>query len=389
MNSHHLIPFLKTVALFEKFSYQELLDLLPFLHTFVYPPGSKIISEGETGRELLILKSGKVEVYKEEFVSGKWQHLGELKPGDYFGEMAHIENHPRSASILAREQVQIVAIDLNGLREAEGKEAIYLKILVPLVRTLSSRLRKTDEILIDYLKEKLKFLRTHEQISKTIIQIVILMALWFNLSKLLVFFPSSYQIIDTIFTTTLLLAFAASTIYVIKTSGYPLDFYGLTFHRWFRNALNGALSALPILAVLLLIKWFIITYFSAFREIPLFSLEQLQEKKESILIFGGIYLLTVPVQELIARGGLQSTFRNFFQGPRRSFYAILTSNLLFQMVHTVKGFWIAIFSFFMGIYWGYLFEKQKSLIGVCVSHGLIGFGALFILDYETIAIIAK
>ncbi len=384
MKSHNPIPFLRTVELFSRLNEEELRGLLPFIQVFSFKTGDWIIHEGEQGRELLIIKSGIAQALKEEVESGEYQDLGSLKSGDYFGEMAHLENQKRSASIRAIEPMEIIALDLDALQNAPDKEKTYAKITVYLAKSVSQRLRKTDDLLIDYLKEKLRITQSFTQITKTLVQIFIFMALWFNLSKFIGFFPLQKPILDPLLTIVLGVFFSCSAIYVIKTSGYPLSFYGLTLNKFFVYTIEGFFYSLPMIAFFFVLKWFLIHHVDLFKEVPLFSLSAMKANSHHILVFGGLYIISIPIQEFIARGCLQSSFRNFFQGPGRVFSSILVSNLLFQMVHTVKGFWLAFFSFFLGIFWGILFEKQKSIVGPIVSHIVVGFICLFILDYETL-----
>jgi membrane protease YdiL (CAAX protease family) len=192
------------------------------------------------------------------------------------------------------------------------------------------------------------------------------------------------QTIDHVFTFFVMILFAVSAIFIIKVSGYPLSFYGLTLQKWFRHSIEGLLYSIPILFLGLVLKWVLIREVEIFKDIPFFSISQLQVNYKSIIIFGGFYTLTAPFQELVARGFLQSCLHNFFRGPNRIFLAILTSNLLFQMLHTAIGFWLAIVSFVLGIFWGILFEKQKSLVGVSVSHAFIGTTMFFIFDFNTL-----
>ena len=125
-------------------------------------------------------------------------------------------------------------------------------------------------------------------------------------------------------------------------------------------------------------------YIGVFKGIPIFSSKPADISAKDALIFGAIYMLLIPIQELVARGGLQSCLRNFLQGPDRVFMAILISNILFEVIHLVKSFWLAIGTFFLGLFWGFLFERQKSLVGVCLSHLIVGGWAFYILDIQTL-----
>jgi membrane protease YdiL (CAAX protease family) len=87
----------------------------------------------------------------------------------------------------------------------------------------------------------------------------------------------------------------------------------------------------------------------------------------------------VPLQELIARGLLQSSFEEFLTGKHKAYIAIFLSNLLFSVVHFHLSLNIALSVFFTGLAWGWSYSRHHTLVGVILSHQIIGVWALFIL----------
>ncbi len=387
MAQQDLFDFLRHNQFTKDLSEEEIKSLLPFIDTEIYKEGDFVFKEGEDGRDLYLVKSGKLEVAKEVEELGGFEQLSTIEAGEFFGEMAHLENEKRSASVRALENVEILSFHLDALQRDPSKKILYSKIIAKLAKKVSQHLRKTDQNLIDSLKERLKILRSHAQISQTLIHIVVLMAVWFNVLLIVQQFPTPYRTtLDPIFTSALLMLFAFSSVIVIKSSGYPLELYGITIKRWLAVSIEATIYSLPIMLFFLLLKWVLVTNVTLFKGLPIFSS---MASLKPIMILVIIYIILSPVQELIVRGCIQSCFRNFFQGPNRVFYAILVSNLLFQIFHTVKEFWLAVASLFLGFFWGYLFEKQKSIIGVSISHALIGTWTLFILGYDVLLELVK
>ncbi len=74
---------------------------LPAFERFAknYEPGEVIISEYEPGDSFYLIQSGKVQLVK--CVNGNSKNLDILKPGEFFGEMAILDNSPRSATCMA------------------------------------------------------------------------------------------------------------------------------------------------------------------------------------------------------------------------------------------------------------------------------------------------
>ena len=73
-----------------------------------YPKDHMLFAEGEPGYELFIIQSGSVKITK--IIDGKEVLLGVLKAGDIFGEMAILEDKPRTATVVAAEECAVMAV---------------------------------------------------------------------------------------------------------------------------------------------------------------------------------------------------------------------------------------------------------------------------------------
>lgn len=73
-----------------------------------YEPGEVVFEEGDSGDSLFMILSGEVEVVKR-FADGPVV-VGELGPGEYFGEMALLGRHPRSATVRARSALDVLVL---------------------------------------------------------------------------------------------------------------------------------------------------------------------------------------------------------------------------------------------------------------------------------------
>ena len=107
--------------------------------------GQSIFRDGSTGDEMYMVVAGTVRISKEIPGAGE-EALTLLGPGSYFGEMAAIDDAPRSADAVAHTACGLLAIrreDLDRLMFLD-KDLAYA-VLWAFVRTLSSRLRETTE----------------------------------------------------------------------------------------------------------------------------------------------------------------------------------------------------------------------------------------------------
>ena len=131
---------LKKIPSLEYFSEKDLKGILEMSKLRQYEPGEVIMKEGGFDSCIFFLMSGKLKVVKND------ESLSILKrTGDVFGEMALLEDLPRSATTIAHTSVITLEINrddfLNYIHKNSGNG---VKILLKLSRILSSRLRETD-----------------------------------------------------------------------------------------------------------------------------------------------------------------------------------------------------------------------------------------------------
>ena len=97
------------IAKIHPYSKAVYLGKVPEEFTRTYPKNTMIFSESEPGSELYIIQKGRVKISK--IVNNNEVLLAVLKAGDIFGEMAILENKPRSASAIAYDDVVMLAVN--------------------------------------------------------------------------------------------------------------------------------------------------------------------------------------------------------------------------------------------------------------------------------------
>jgi CRP/FNR family cyclic AMP-dependent transcriptional regulator len=136
---------LRRCALFESLSAEQVEKVAEIATGRDVAEGWSIFREGSTGDEMYVVVAGTVRISKEIPGAGE-EALTLLGPGSYFGEMAAIDDAPRSADAVAHTACGLLAIrreDLDRLMFLD-KDLAYA-VLWAFVRTLSSRLRETTE----------------------------------------------------------------------------------------------------------------------------------------------------------------------------------------------------------------------------------------------------
>jgi CRP-like cAMP-binding protein len=113
-----------------------------------FESGQVIFNEGDVGTEAYLLRSGYVTVTKLE--EGKTVELATRGPGEILGEMALIDDKPRSASVIAKTRVEAEVITRADLKDmlAHAPEP-----LVTILHQLLVRLRDANELAASYMAE--------------------------------------------------------------------------------------------------------------------------------------------------------------------------------------------------------------------------------------------
>ena len=108
-----------------------------------YPPGAIIVAQNEAGGTLYLIVKGRVRVVRHGQASPSGAPLAEYGPGDFFGEMALLENVPRSADVLATTPTTCALLSREVFQECLLANRDVATVLLA---TLSRRLRALSEL---------------------------------------------------------------------------------------------------------------------------------------------------------------------------------------------------------------------------------------------------
>ncbi|MCB5271468.1 MAG: cyclic nucleotide-binding domain-containing protein [Candidatus Cloacimonetes bacterium] len=130
-------------GLFEGLSEEEVNKFTADMKRMKFKKGTQIITENELSSSLFFLCKGRVEIKKDlKNPDTPAAQLSILEPGDFFGEMGVIDAEPRSASVLALDDVELLIIPKDDFIALSFK---HPSVMFNLIRTLSDRLRNTNE----------------------------------------------------------------------------------------------------------------------------------------------------------------------------------------------------------------------------------------------------
>ncbi len=138
LGSEERIKWLEQIDLFSSFSHGELAGFAETLDEVECETGEVLCREGEPAEEMFILLSGELQIIKEK------RKITTVKPVNYVGEMALIEDKPRSATVKAIGPCHLLKI-------SEGQFYNYFArqpdLLISMMKILSQRIRHDTEII--------------------------------------------------------------------------------------------------------------------------------------------------------------------------------------------------------------------------------------------------
>jgi cGMP-dependent protein kinase len=108
LNKSLIFEHLSKMILFKSFSQLKLDKLINLIHIEQYKNGEKIIKEGQKSDKFYIVKKGQVEVFQKKI------YLRTLNSMEYFGEKGLLENDVRSATVIAKNNVDLYCLDKDS-----------------------------------------------------------------------------------------------------------------------------------------------------------------------------------------------------------------------------------------------------------------------------------
>lgn len=137
------LQLLERVPVFAGLSRRQLGRLLIKLFEKEYGAGEIIFTQGDAGKALFVVLTGRVSIYHAD--NEVEEALATLGPGDYFGELALIDDHPRFASARSEEASTLMILyksDFDHL--IEGHSTIAITVMGNLLRSLAGYVRKAQ-----------------------------------------------------------------------------------------------------------------------------------------------------------------------------------------------------------------------------------------------------
>ena len=131
------LEHLARVPLFSDCSMSELEQLARRTTDITIEAGQAVLLEGRAGFEFFVIVAGKASVTR------RGKRIAELRPGDFFGELALLDNAPRDATVTALTPMEVIVLTRAEFNAALAEAP---RMTRKLMTGMAHRLRQLDEL---------------------------------------------------------------------------------------------------------------------------------------------------------------------------------------------------------------------------------------------------
>ena len=106
---------LRSIPLFKDVGDEDLRGIATFADEVSVEPGKHLVDEGDYSYQFMAIEEGEAEVLRGS------EHLADLRPGDFFGEMGLLERERRNATVIAKTPMRLITLtgwDLKRMEKA-------------------------------------------------------------------------------------------------------------------------------------------------------------------------------------------------------------------------------------------------------------------------------
>ncbi|MCF7914858.1 MAG: cyclic nucleotide-binding domain-containing protein [Spirochaetaceae bacterium] len=142
--------FLREVPFFQNLNDEDIRDIMRYCREVELTPGKVIFYEGEAADRFYIVMEGEVEVWKD-YDSPYADLLAVHGINKLFGEMALVDNLPRSATVVTRTRSRLLYINEEEFQRLLKENSL---VALAIIRSLSAMVRKSNQSFVEDLRER-------------------------------------------------------------------------------------------------------------------------------------------------------------------------------------------------------------------------------------------
>lgn len=345
-----------------------------------------IITEGEASDCFFVILGGSGQVSRqasELCLEDKYYFTGSLdqsfkvfKKGRIIGESGFFQSGARTQTVTALEDSELLKVNYEDLKKLKKEDADkYNLIVMVLGEHVTIRLRNSNRILVNDLLAGTVASHKRQYFSNILLTLALMGAfLLLTIDLWRYAYGALPPIGDTLLSCAVI--FSIFLCLNINKNKPPLHFFGLNL-----NNLKGSIYDGVIYSIIMSLVGTLFKYLYLPLSTDLFTGNFYKQDLTKSLIGVTLYFLFTILQELIARGIVQGAFTELLSKDTKGVWlSILLSNMLFASMHAIMFPMTSVaLIMFIGLPWGWLYYKHKSLVGPVVSHTLVGVYGIWFL----------
>lgn len=369
--------------LFDCLSPEQHVQLMGYLEAVPFRRHQVLIPEGSLQTRFYVVLSGKLGITRHDPDTGEEVVLTCVGRGALVGESGALLARPAIAGVVADSDGLAASLDVERLRSGPDTAALWTALLEGTARELATKLEEAGTRTVSYYRWQLAQLQEKRSAGRFTLRLLVCLGVFALLASALT--SLEQQLPTRLFVTaTLVLICALATWLFMKDSHLkPADF-GVTLHNWRAHAIESIRLSAPILIGVLALKGMVLNGFGP-QALSLFQPGLAIHHSSTPLVMTVLIASAIlgVAQEFVVRCGIQGSLQIFYSEDRFEFpwRAVLVSNLLFAATYAhLSPLWAALV-FVPGLFWGWLFARQNSLVGIAISHALISTCTLLVFGF--------
>jgi len=346
--------------------------------------GDILVREGERATAVDWIVAGSAFVSRFSQRDGRLA-LVDLSAGDVVGEMAYLRRDPDavySATVQAREGAIVASTAFAALRDNPALDRARVKLVERFGQIAAERLNATSGMTVDAISTgrwRERRLALHLGAINAVLALFVVLSNSMDVIRRLAPSEMSQASFLSVFHISLDTALAFLFYLLLRALKEPPRSLGLALSDWRRQVRQGLGWSVPALAAAAAIRSWL------HPDEGLFSVYALGGGSNLLSAAGiGALLAYVvylcPIQEYVARAGVQAPIMNAFGGTFARVGAVvstLVAAIAFGAMHILFGVSAVLLTTCVGLYWGIMFVWTRSVLAVTVSHMVLGVAAFY------------
>lgn len=343
----------------------ETLDALTrLMRVKAFPAGAAIMAEGDLTNTLYFIESGSVTVFRETMDGQQERFLATLTAGMTLGEMALLDGQPRAATARAETDCRLVEVDPAEILALPNGDHVLANVRSALAIAVTDRMRRQTDQYVAAMEREMTAIKERQHFGQFFLYSLGLMTIGMLVNDVLAKQILKIDIYTPAFAWLYLLIILLPTSVVIWRMKIPLKDLGITTIGMKKSLAEGAvLSAVTMIVA-----------FAAAWALRVSGLHTGTPVPAELGPTTG-YLFHSVLQELVARGLLQSSFQRFLD-DKKGLQSVVLASTLFGVFHIHFGLVAVVVTILSGLLFGAVYLRHRNLAGVTLLHFFAG-GAAF------------